>query len=721
MNHFPLHLAPNAPWVLLLGASVALGALSVWAYGFAAPPLRPGTRRALVALRFTAAVLLLWLLAQPVLERTRGADARIAVLIDRSASMGLPVRPGGETRAAAAARVLESLRRSMRGRAAIDVLPFAATLGTDTTAVHVPAGATALGDALDQLGRSVLGQRATAAVVVSDGVVNAGADPVGAAEALGLPVHAVVVGEGGGVDRAIAGLEAPPDARAGQREPVRVRISSSEPRGAAIPVRLFEGAHEMARGTALAPGAGAEATLELSATPNQPGLAVWTARVDTLRGEITTVNNARSVALEVAPGRIGVRILSAGLNWDLTFVRRALMGDSSLDVSAWTLEQGRWHVLGGRSAPGRAGRAPVPSDLRGQAVVVLDGLASADLGAPLDRALAEFTRAGGGLLVLGGPPPGLPRYRGGALGAVLGVRLAPSPSPRTSAPAPTAEATDLAAWDDDPTRGQQAWRDAAPLRDVAPLAPAAGDRVLIASSGGGPPLLVGRRIGRGQALLVNGSGVWRWSLSPTDDLAGERGRRLWRRLARWLAEPVQGEPLRVRPEHWITSSGESVRLFATLQDSAFRPLAGARIEGEVTLPVGASRAIKFDPQEAGSYTTALDGLAPGRYRVTVHARVEGAHARDAGSASSEFVVDRWSLEEAKGEPDSATLRAVAGASGGTFLGAAEVERSAGRLPIGALTRGRMETVRLWESPWVFAFVVGALAVEWGWRRRRGLP
>src|SRR5206468_17252 len=109
---------------------------------------------------------------------------------------------------------------------------------------------------------------------------------------------------------------------------------------------------------------------------------------------------------------------------------------------------------------------------------------------------------------------------------------------------------------------------------VMPLVAGAGDRVLVAAANSGPPLLVARRGGRGQALLVNGSGTWRWSLSGGDDLAAERGRRLWRGLVHWLAEPVQGEPLRVRPERWLTAGGETVRLLATLQDPSFQPVAG---------------------------------------------------------------------------------------------------------------------------------------------------
>ena len=76
---------------------------------------------------------------------------------------------------------------------------------------------------------------------------------------------------------------------------------------------------------------------------------------------------------------------------------------------------------------------------------------------------------------------------------------------------------------------------------------------------------------------------------------------------------------------------------------------------------------------------------------------------------------------ARGLPDSAALAAVASAAGGRIADARQVERWARALPARALSLGRLESLRLWESPWVFALVVGLLSVEWFWRRRRGLP
>jgi hypothetical protein len=707
-----LHLAPNAPWLALAALSLAFGALAVWAYRFALPPLAPWVRRVLAALRLAALATLLWLLAQPVLERASGAGpAQVVVLLDRSRSMDLPARPGGPARAEEAERSVRALSRGLAGRARIEVLPFGARLGAPGDSAR---DATALGDALAALPATAAGRRADGVVVVSDGAANAGVDPAVAARALGIPVHAVAVGEPGGADRAVGEVEAAAAARVGEATPVRVRVTSTEPRGTPLTVRLLEDGRERARATVPAAGGGAEATAALRVTPARAGLAVWTARVDSLPGSRTTANDARQVAVEVAPGKLGVLAVSGGLNWDLAFLRRSLAGDSTLELRTVVRDRSGWRDL----ERGRSRDAPGEADLRGLAVVVLDAVAPAEVSPGFDRALAGFVRGGGGVLLLGGPPPGVSRFRAGALGTDLALAFDADRFVRSASPAPTPEGGELTAWDDDAVRGARAWRTAAPLQDLTPVDPGAGDRVLVAPSAPGPPLLFVRRVGRGQGLFVNGTGVWRWSLASHDALAAERGRRLWRRIARWLAEPVQGEPLRVRPERLLSVGGEPVRLFATLQDEGFRPIADAGVTAEVAGGAGPPRTLRFQPRAAGAYEAVLADPAPGRYRLTARATRGG---RELGRASAEFAVDRWSLEQARVAPDSASLAAMARAAGGQVTAARDVDRWARGVPARVLARRVSASVRLWESPWVFAGIVAMLGVEWAWRRRRGLP
>ena len=261
MNDLRLHLAPNAPWIVLAALTVVLIGLAIWSYRFRMPPLPPISRRLFMALRAIALALLLWLLAQPVLERALpSAGRRVMVLVDRSNSMDVaadPTNRAGPTRREVGERTAQEVTAALRGRATVEVRGFAATLEGDTARADAPRQATALGDAFAALTDAPADRRPDGVVVVSDGAVNAGADPVTSARALGVPVHALLVGAAGGPDRAVVSIESSSEARVGEATPVRVRVRTSEERGAPIVVRLREAGRELARATVIAPGSGA--------------------------------------------------------------------------------------------------------------------------------------------------------------------------------------------------------------------------------------------------------------------------------------------------------------------------------------------------------------------------------------------------------------------------------------------------------------------------------
>src|SRR5207237_4828575 len=131
---------------------------------------------------------------------------------DRSLSMERPEREGGGTRAQAAARAVASLRSALRGRAQVEVRGFASRLVSDSA--HDKADLLAIdpskrsssapGEALAALTRLPAELRPDGVILVSDGAVNAGADPVAAARALGVPVHTLLVGARAGLARGMA-------------------------------------------------------------------------------------------------------------------------------------------------------------------------------------------------------------------------------------------------------------------------------------------------------------------------------------------------------------------------------------------------------------------------------------------------------------------------------------------------------------------------------------
>src|SRR5262249_29381150 len=153
-------------------------------------------------LRWGSLAVLVWLLAMPVLERTLpSSSTRVVMLRDRSLSMDRlsgEVRdgaPGIATRAEVASRAIHDLETAFRGHAQLELRDYAGALIADTADAANGRAATATGDALAALARLPVDKRPDGVVIVSDGAVNAGEDPVAAARALGVPVHALLVGE----------------------------------------------------------------------------------------------------------------------------------------------------------------------------------------------------------------------------------------------------------------------------------------------------------------------------------------------------------------------------------------------------------------------------------------------------------------------------------------------------------------------------------------------
>ena len=529
-------------------------------------------------------------------------------------------------------------------------------------------------------------------------------------------MHAVRVGEPLGADRAVSEVEAPREARVGEPRPVRVHVLSSEPRGTPHRRAAVRGrARDRAR-AARAPGPGAEAVAELRVTPARPGLAVWTARVDSLHRRRGA---GQRRARRRAPGRARTarradRERRAQLGPDVPaprlarrFVARARSRACAIATAWRALESGRDAPTDG-GGPARQGVRRARRRLRGRDRPGVRSRAR--------RVRARWRRpAAAGRSRAGAPA----RDAAARSRASWRCRSRPAPSARHRR-CPRPRRASCSRGTTIRRAASQAWRVAAPLASVQPLRAGGGDRVLLGSGGGGPPLLFSRRAGRGPVLLVNGTGFWRWSLSGTDALAADRGRRLWRRIARWLAEPVQGEPLRVVPERWLTPAGEPVRLFATLQDDTFRPVAGAHVGGRGDRRPRTAHALALRARaSAGSYVATLPAPAAGRWQVSAARAPWRAATWRARAASS-----RWTLE-----PGAAARRARQRDAGRGRERERRARDGRGATPGTGRTRSRRvrwrgaapASARLWESPWVFALVVAVLAAEWIWRRRRGLP
>lgn len=712
-----LTLSPNA-LIWLVPAALVLAALALWAYRRIAP-LAPSTRSILAGLRAAVLVLVLFLLARPLLSLAGDAAGKgvVVLLTDVSRSMDLPADSTGgknaRTRSVEAKEATRRVARALSGRYRViertfagQVLPAALADSALDRAYPGARERTAIGDALPAALAGV--ENARGVVVISDGAVTSGADPVRAARELGLPIATVAIGQTPGHDVAVLDVLANPTARVGESTPVEVRLRAlGAPRKTRV--ELVDGAKVLASEEVALPGGGAEVMQRLSYRPGRAGLAVFEVRTPAGPDEWSDGDNRRAFAQEILPDKQKVLVLAGSYHWDWTWIARAIAADSAYAADQRVFTRGRFE----KPPPASA------AALRPFALCVLVGIEDGQLAPATLAALADYVSAGGSLVVVGGAA------RAGALalvptrlGATLKLARAPGGVAQPEADlvlTAQGRSADVMRLDDDAAANATLWAGLAPLANVTPIAASGEDLVYATDPSGRLPIVFERRAGRGRALFVNGAGTFRWGFSGSDADAPRRYERLWGNVLRAMGEPAQTEPLRLVPERPLVSRGEPVRLEAALQDAAFRPLDGARVVTKVTGPV--TRNLPLPAAGQGGYGAALEGLPPGRYEASATATLGG---RVVGSARATFWVDPQSAEWQDTAPDPGLLAALARASGGVAVTRGREGSIAPTLAAARPRTGRERALRLWESPFVFALATALLTTEWWMRRRRGL-
>lgn len=235
--------------------------------------------------------------------------------------------------------------------------------------------------------------------------------------------------------------------------------------------------------------------------------------------------------------------------------------------------------------------------------------------------------------------------------------------------------------------GSVSWDSLPPLVGLVPMAPADAQWVAlwarVARRGAERPVLLGWDSAGVRVLTTAGEGLWRWALR------GGAAREAYRTLAAggldWLLGGGGTVGAVALTASQVVSRGTPVA-FRFTRDSVPDSLRVSVTDGDSTRELS----LRFDAQG-----TALAWLPPGAYRWQVREEPRVADRIGGGLAAGAFVVEAYSDEI---PPRAVTLTA-----------------GSGRLrDVVASTYAR-------QRPWLFALAILALATEWIWRHRRGLP
>lgn len=735
-----------------LGAATVLGvALACW--GVRREP-EVKKRAVLWVLRALAGVCALFFLLEPGVRHLQVARVknRVAVLVDRSASMSFPVSEKGPSRSEAAARTLEALAPQMdalKDRYAFELWGF----DPELTAVspqalrEVPARAgrtdllTALRAIKAQAGTG--GRKLSGVLVLSDGADNAelaqGAQGRAkeALEELRVPVSTVRVGKSAPRDLAIESVKVDDFAFVRSAVTADVEVRGRGFAGELVTVVLKREGQVVGTRQVSFDDHDELKQVGFTFTPDATGRFVYTAQVTVYPDEAVAENNTRAFVLKVIRDRVRVLLVAGRPTWDERFLRGLLRQDANVELISFYILRNQADPSGVNDESRELSLIPFPTNeifrekLHTFDVVVFLNFGYTEPGVSIqqyERDLEQYISNGGALALVGGDKSfSEARAPFTTLGDALPVTAAAPADlqPFKARLTPEGLRHPITALGTGAVSTEQAW-EALPLVPGANLTRARpGAAVLLdhpfaTVDGKNAPLLALWDYGRGRTLALLTDGAWVWNFGA--HAQGQTSRayeRFWSNALRWLVRDPDLTLMQVSAEPPAVEPGRPVAVVVGARAPDYQPAAGAQVVADL---VDVSNG-KVVASEVAS--TSADGTArvefpppsPGAYKVVVRAR-QGDKVL--GEGSDAIAVRAVGQELADARIGQELLESIASLTGGKAFSADDVSLDAVPLLEPPLVEvGRSKDQPLWDRWYWLVVLIAVVGFEWGLRRRFG--
>ena len=736
------------PWLTALLIAAGLS-IVISAYRYEASPARGAYRALLAGLRLTTLFLLLLMLSEALFSGARTGRSRLAILIDRSASMQrADLQLEGETEKKTREAFARDLFAKEDGkllsqmakeydvelywvdnrltRSAADLEEVVSEL-TDSNSAGDP-GASRLGESIEALLNAPAASPLQGVLLLSDGQNTIGRSLRSASDSarkLGVPIYTLGLGSELALpETELVDLLADETAFVDDLVKFEATLRTRGMPEAVVQVELFQEGVTAPVARQNFSIKSNEQSVRLLHRPTKPGefryrlvAKVVDGSAEALESEPSTISHT----LLVRDDKVRVLLAAGYPNYEYRYLKHLLERDQTLKLSTLLQESDLEFAESDRTA---LARFPIrAAELGEYDVLILIDIDPTLLPRSVWKTLAKYVSdQGGGIAMVAGPRSMPSAYRSNAPFAALlptelktvlpggwaeaaGYRVTPTELGRRSAPlqlADTAEQSD------------QVWRTLPEIYWRAEVGkPKPASQVLAQhSSTAGVPLIVSQYYGAGRVVLHAFDSSWRWRRRVGDVFFA----RYWVQTIRSLArgklkagsegselvstktEYRYGEPVRLRLRSNQQSESESPAL---LLQSPGQP------ERRIELQVGSGG--------RNMYQTSIADLAPGDYRA-VMAATQGDRPLVA-----EFKVVAPLGESSNPELNREVLMSVAQRSRGKYFSIDQAEQIAEQLP-----RGRREAVEnlppieLWNRWPILTAICVCLCSEWILRKRRSM-
>ena len=653
-------------WAVVLGIGIVIG-VTVFVYLRMTQPIHPRYRFLLIAMRVSAASILLCCLLAPVIIEKKDITppTHLSILVDTSKSMNLVDASMSETSVSRLSQVNQLLfngqnrfLQALRDRFEVHLYPFdtglhqSTPLPQDLDAEALPefepnGALTDIGTAVREAAAAWKGQNTAGILLITDGGHNSGLFPLEDVTALNVPVYAIGVGSvEPPKDIQIQHIDYTPIAYTNHESIIRVTVVQTGYTGKTTRLSL----REMTRKTlvdtatltfnppqnATLASAITKQVIELKLTPQLEGNFQYTVELPVLDGELTEANNQKTFSVKVVKAKLNVFYLEGRPRWEYTYLKRALQRDPDIEATCAILlknKSKRFPPAGSvlsrldgyypQATPiSETPRFPeTHTQLSEYDVLVLGDLGAEHLTTTQQRAIVDFVE------VQGKPVIFLPSRRMLGMNGLRNTELAqllPIEIPRNGCrrhdtefivqPTPSGMFHPMLQLMDAQqnqtltlaSNNAAAWRNMPALSRSFSGFRLRGGATPLMETGKGDPILILQRTGLGKSLLIAAEGLWNWDFGVNtfkDTGYQDLYSRFWAQVFRWMATNTDDEKLHLTTDADSYAIGDTATVTAYLYSEAYR---ATQTDATVQFEVVPPEGAPFQLQIRGITETATD-------------------------------------------------------------------------------------------------------------------
>lgn len=553
---------------------------------------------------------------------------------------------------------------------------------------------------IDQLFRAVYdrfsGADLGAVVIDGDGIYNRGRDPRMAAERLGVPVFAIMLGDTTvRPDLVLRDVEHNRTTYLGNDFPLLVRLKADHLRGKATHVSVLHNGKEVAGKDITINADPLLSEVPLMVKADAAGLQRYTVSLRAVQGEATTANNTQDLYIDVLDDRRKVLILERAPHPDVAAIQQALAG-----IEGYSVELSLASSFTGK--------------VEDRDLVILHQLPATDASIqPLlrkieDRKIPTWTILGQKSDLRQVSVMGTGVDIQGGRGSFTDVQAAVAPN----FPLFTLEPEDVRAYERFP-----------PLQvPFAQYALSRSGTALMTQRIGSVrtdyPLFAFQAQTERRTAITCGEGLWRWRLADMQqNNTNDHFDKLVQKTVQFLALKQDKSRFRVRGEREFAQN-EKVVLFAELYNASYEPVNDP--EAGITLKDEEGREFPYTFSRASTGYRLDAGVLPaGRYSWNAGTTLGGERL----TAKGEFLVKPLLAERMNTVADHGLWENIAARTGGIATGAAAMDSIANALgnrpEMAARSYSHASFSDLIGLRWLFMPLLLLLSMEWALRRRSG--